>query len=262
MKTRLLKPKLWAALLIFAFVCLLLWPPIHQVIAVAAVQNSVDYGWVITFGSGTVPAGLPVSVDSAVEDLIGRMFAQTAHYTGAYPESTLRRDIIYHERFRAFFRGPIRGICIDSPGGFRGDLGAALARFPDLRGVYIADLGQSQPSEADWKLLFTRLRALPDLEEVALRGNMITDAALAPLSGHPGIKYLTLNYGNLTDKSIQTFASMPNLRELEFEGVPNGDIEWPGPESEKAIIAALPNVKVEIRKDPPPPDPTPDNASP
>ena len=96
MKTRLLKPKMWAALFAIAVLGLLLWPHIHQVLAVAAVQNSLQRAWEINFGSGNTPPGLPVSVDSAVDDLLGRIFANTGGYDGTQPAPTRNRHIIHH----------------------------------------------------------------------------------------------------------------------------------------------------------------------
>ena len=249
-------------MLVIAILILLLWPPIHQVIAVAAVQNSLERGWEINFGSQPVPPGLPAFVDSQVDDLLYQMFANPPGIRKTQPISTLNRDLIYQERFRAFFRSPIREIDIADPEGFRGDLGAALARFPGLRRFTIFDNEQTGPTEADWKLLCTRLRALPDLEEVALAGPMITDAALAPLSGHPKITKVEIDYARLTPKSIETFASMPSLRELHIGDIINSEIEWPTPETLEKFKAALPNVKLTLPENPPDLEPTPDNASP
>ena len=250
---RFLKPKTWLALLVVAVVTLLLWPPIQRVIAVAALQNSFQLGWEISFDSPTAPSSPPSFIESKVDDLLDRMFEDTEGYSRAVPALARNRNVIYQERYRAFFRVPIREVHIHFMEGLRGDLGAALARFPGLRRVTVEDVFAKVPTEAEWRLLCTHLRSLPDLEEVELGGTWITDASIAPLSGHPRLEKVTIGYGPITLKCAETFARMPRLTKLEFGWIIIDGDESKTRESQKAMSASMPGVSIKfpgVSKDP------------
>jgi hypothetical protein len=121
-------------------------------------------------------------------------------------------------------------------------------RFPDLR-----DVGFSADSitEADVTQLCTELRAYPSLEEISLSAALVTDAALAPLAGHPRLKWVWLNTRGthrspppqVTSRSADTFASMPALRAVTIEW--KGDLDYIR-ELER-LQARLPQVRVDWR---------------
>ena len=185
---------------------------------------------------------LPARIDSMADNLIVRLFDQTRGYDGTQPAKTRNRDIVYQERFRALFRGPIQEIDVYYFEAFHGDLGAAFARFPSLRRVEVFD---NFPTEPEWTHLCAKLRELPRLEEIELGGAWITDAAIAPLAGHPNLRTVTIEYGRLTDGCTKTFATMPRLSKLRIgEQIYPGDA-WLSPEQTAAMTAALPSVTVE-----------------
>ena len=223
------KHLLWIALLLCLLAGLFSWRGVQRVCAVAAVQNSVQRNYEITFESEDRPASLPALIDSGVNWMLQHLFAST---TGS---SNL--DIIYQERFRAFFRGPIHYISIYEPHAFLSDPGAALARFPNLSHVEVDCDGGTSPTESQWSLLCTRLRSLPDLEEVGLGGDYLNDACIAPLAGHPRLRCVTIESGQITVKSLSTFSSMPQLSKLLI-----GD-ERLTTDVANALKAALPKVK-------------------
>ena len=186
------KPKTWFWLFAIAAAALFLWSCIERVTSVAAVQNSLERAWEIDFNAGGCPASLPTVIDDKVYDFL---FDRFPDKNG----ELLNRDIIWHERFRALFRGPIRDIKIYEPDAFRGDLGVALARFPELQRVSVdGSVGENYPTEANWTLLCTRLRSMTQLKEVELGGTWVTDAAIAPLAGHPSLRIILINNGQLT----------------------------------------------------------------
>jgi hypothetical protein len=134
-----------------------------KVADLVAVQNAVRRDWEISYGYSTgseKPAYLPEFLDSAALDFFERRYDWTHGYDGTGPVHTRNRDYVYFERFRAFFRSPIRDITVYDFEGFEGDLGAALLRMGNLRRV---ELVSAQGTESDWELLCTRLRALPNL---------------------------------------------------------------------------------------------------
>ncbi len=220
-----------------------------QVRDVAAVQNSLDRAWEISFaapGKDGRPSVLPAFIDSAVENWLERKFAHTAGY-GPGPAKTRNRSIIHQERFRAIFRRPLEEIHIYDPEGFSGQqLGAALARISTLRAFSFEQEGSYNTSEADWISLCADLRSLPNLEAITLGGTWLTDATIAPLAGHPRLKSVTFLNGQLTTACAKTLAALPNLRELHIEGQRYDGDTWLMPEQDRALRDALPAVNVDI----------------
>ena len=158
-------------------------------------------------------------------------------------------DTIYRDRVRAVFCESIEEIDIYDPLSFRGDVGEALLRFKELKRVAVLSAG-SLPSEADYKLLCQRLRELPNLEELSLAGEQITDDALAPLSGHPKLRMLDISFSvRLTGDVLQIFRKLPALESLDV-GVngPNEEV-WKSPALHARFREALPGVTLTL---PPP----------
>jgi hypothetical protein len=145
--------------------------------------------------------------------------------------------------------GELPSLAIES-GAFRRQVPEIRKRFPDLRiiGFYGGNIAET---EADATKLCADLRAYPSLEEIYLVAEPITDAALAPLAGHPRLKLLYVDVDSETDirpppltaRSIDTFASMPALRELTIRSR-----EYPDRVADlEKLKARLPQVRVDWR---------------
>ncbi len=235
-----------------AVLVLLLYYPVKNVLAVIAVQNAVWRDYEISFGYGPGartdrPAMLPVALDNAAEKFFEHVFARTRGLPETELVKTRNRDITYHERFRAFFRGPIDEVHIYYCEGFRSDVGEALGNFPHLRRVTVySNEPEDIPTEAEWALLCTRLRAMPEIEEIELGGRLISDAALAPLAGHPGLRKVEISYGRVTAAGCaKTFGSMPRLTRFELGEIMYDDV-WASPEEQAKMSAAMPAVSIKL----------------
>ena len=247
MTTRLRK-RTWTLVLVAAFIPILLWIVIRQMLDVAAVQDAVQRDWEMAFThidgeQFARPQVLPKAIDDAVDHLLTKRYPDPREFQN----HVSYRYSVYLERFRAMFRGRIREIRIYDPEGFRGDLGAALQRFPGLRLVEVHDLHTSLPSEKEWELLCRRLRELPDLETLHLQGRWITDAAIAPLAAHPRLRSLAITWGTgtgLTPACLKTFAAIPNLKELNIVAQNPGDGVWITQEVQAELAAALPGIVI------------------
>lgn len=241
----------WLCLFLLGFLALLIWPAGRRISNIKAVQNAIDRDWEISFDQMGLPFGrparLPSFLDSRAKAWFDWRYASTGGYDGTQPVKTRNRDVVYYERFRALFRGPIEVIDIGYPEGFRGDdLGLALARFPKLRRFCVFENEDTGPSESEWALLCRRLRALPQLEELELAGCWLSDSAIAPLAGHPRLRVVTILEGRLSPGCTKTFAAIPNLSRLHIEGQRYEGDTWLTPAEEKMMRAALPAVTVEV----------------
>jgi len=232
-------------LLLAVVVSALVWLPIQRMLAVAGVQNCLDRDWEISFGPEELvrPKAMPASVDDSAQSV----FQEIAERLGRGGWVKENRDTIWHERFRALFRGRIEEIHIYYPGEFRGDLGIALQRFPHLRRLGI--WATSGLTEAQWKRFFKGLRELPELEEVEFGGQQVTDAALAPLSGHSRLRVLSVLESALTSKCARTLSELPNLKEVRFDSASS----FPAAE-EGALRAALPRLQLDLPEKEPEPE--------
>jgi hypothetical protein len=236
----------------FVVLALLGWSMIQRTLDVAAVQECLNRDWETTFGPDTgsgLPGALPASLDSRVQNWLNHRYGGNPRGLdlGRGLQHAEYRDIVYHERFRALFRGTIREIQIMDPEGFRGDLGAALLRFPGLRSVTVHDYYDLKaPREAEWKLLFTRLRSLPNLEELNLGGRGISDAAVTPLAGHPTLRAIRVRYSELTPESAKIFRTLPRLSTLRLNTVLQLT-----PEEEAGWSAAIPGTLINARSNEP-----------
>jgi hypothetical protein len=237
--------KTWALVTISTVVALVLWNMIAQMLAVAKVQECLERDWEISFGprsAASRPAMLPAYLDDKVSDYLSRKYESVAGY-GPGPAHTRNRDVVYHERFRALFRGPIREISIYYSEGLRGDLGAALARFPGLRFFCFYDEADV-PTGAEWKHLCTWLRRFPELETLEIGGNSITDESIAPLAGHPRLRSITIQQSQLSPECVKIFAMLPNLKKLDVNIEHPDGTTWLTPEGQKAMSEKLPGVSV------------------
>jgi hypothetical protein len=247
---RRLKPKHWVRIIVLGIIALLISVPLQRVLDIAAVQNSVQRDWEMSFNTeeGEQPPMLPSFLDSWADSLFKRIFKDTVGANGTEPAQTRNRHIIYQERFRSLFRGPIRDFRIYEFQEFHGDLGAELARFKNLRRVMVENNDYSNlPTQSKWTQLSTHLRTLPHLEEVTLGGVSVTDASIAPLAGHPELQTIEISSGHLTLGSTKTFASMPSLSKLVIGKHVMYREVWIRPENQAELRAALPAVSIEFQ---------------
>ena len=245
------KRKTRLCLLVLAAIGLLLFRPIKKVLAVAAVQNAVQCDWEVEFvdASGIPnrkPAMLPQWIDLIAEDLFSLMCVVPSDKIATQSPNTFNFPSVHLERFRAPFHDSIQEIRIRSFEAFSGDLGSEFARFPDLRRVIVEEPGGYLPTESEWTHLCARLRELPHLEEIELGGMWVTDAAIAPLAGHPNLRSIYIKYGRLTDGCTKTFASIPHLSKLKIGFQSDEEGETLSRQIKAAIRAALPAVEVEF----------------
>jgi hypothetical protein len=245
------------ALVVLAGLILTLWRPVQQMGAVAAVQDSVDRGWEISYGAAWRPESLPEYWDDKVGEWFYELFKDKHGYgSGTGGPKGRNVDHIYHDRFRSLFRRPIEVIKIGYPEGFHGDdLGGALARFPKLRTFEVFENEEDVPKEADWIKLCARLLRLPELETIDLGGNQLTDRAIAELAGHPGLRVVSISNCRLTTACTETFATMPALKELYLDkGLPDDPSKaepWEFTQKDRdTVTAALPKVRVEFGSPP------------
>lgn len=207
---------------------------------VAAVQNAVQRDWEIEFGEDPdKPPLLPEFLDAAAWEYFFNRYPDPEGLDA--PSKSRNRSEVFYARFRALFRGSIREIHVYECEAFCGDLGAALARFPKLRRVTVFD--DSVP-ESDWTFFCKSLRKLPRLKEIGLGGSGVTDEAIAPLSGHPNVQSIVIEYGRLTERAVTTFASMPQLTSLSIVGDPDG--VRLSEEEKAAMKTALPGVTIDF----------------
>lgn len=233
------KPRKRSRLLVFAtFVVLLLCcvPLGWRYYRVAAVQNALNRDYEIIFGSAERPAAMPKVLDDNLQKFL-------KDKRGTW--NRMNPDIIYGERVRAMFRGNVTEIQIYYHEGIRGDLGAALLRFPDLKKLTVFE---TDSHLADYKLLCQRIRQLPDLEEIELGGSQLTSDDIAPLAGHPKLRELIIsNGGLLTTDVLDTLKDLPALKVLRVEGIYGfGEKEWASPALLARFRAALPGVAVKL----------------
>lgn len=222
-----------------------------------AVQEAVARDWEIDYGYGSVhtphsrPAALPALLDDAAEAWLDWVYRDTRGYTaGRHAVKTRNRNSVYHDQFRALFRGSIEEIHIYYPESFRPELTTALARFPQLRRFSLVENESTGPTEAEWMHLCTGLRALPQLEELELCGYWLTDEAIAPLAEHPGLRSIVISEGRLSAASSATFASIPRLKSLNLGELHPPEGEWRDANEAQAtrgaFEAALPGVSVQF----------------
>ncbi len=253
-------PKKWVVLLVVAGLGMLLVVPIRNLVGVIAVQNAVEQDWEVEFDDSADPLNqspnfLPPSTNAAVKNFLFETLRDPPDRKGDTLSNKMHRHQTYYERFDVLFRSPIKKIDIDGFGTFRGDLGAALARFPNLRCVWIDGGSPTIPSESEWTHLCAELRGLENLEEIKIGGALITDASIAPLAGHPNLRSLTLGFSRVTDGCTKTFVAIPHLEFLSLVVLSPDVPAWLTSERKAAMEAALPTVKIFFPEDPEPETP-------
>jgi hypothetical protein len=156
----------------------------------------------------------------------------------------------YHEQARYLIDGPFVNLHLQG-GRIVGDVRAALAGLPHLRDVHISTdssdgiVSISDMTEDDLKHLCGALHALPRLETLRLHGGAVADDPIAPLAGHPTLRWLDLSGApprRITAKSAETFRRMPALATLWLGAVDRRSLE--------AIVAAIPQVNIRMEPGP------------
>ncbi|RBP46212.1 hypothetical protein DES53_102598 [Roseimicrobium gellanilyticum] len=225
-----------ASLLVLALSCV---PPGWNYYRVAAVQNALQRNWEIRFEKDGKPDAMPKFLDDKVQELLG-------HTENRWGEQI--PCVVFRERVRAMFRGRIDEIHIYYPEDIRGDLGAALLKFGELRKLVVFENEEHLPAEASYKLLCQRLRSSKNLEELELGGGQITSDALAPLAGHPKLRRLNISGSyRLTVDVLETFKTLPALATLEIEDIYGpAEEEWKSPALHAQFREALPGVTLTL----------------
>jgi hypothetical protein len=120
----------------------------------------------------------------------------------------------------------------------------ALASLPRLRELSIyspaSRSASSDLTEEQWALVCRESKALPHLRSLTLRGRTLTDAAIAPLAGHPTLETLSVLKHSLTPACASTLKDMPHLKVVNLG--PDSD-DFPQ-ETMDAIRASAPGVLV------------------
>lgn len=206
-------------------------PAVDRLAHVRAIQEACERPWEITYNERWGrPAALPPALDRAAAAVLERRYGHTRGKTNL--------DIVYLERFRAPFRGPVRALDVYLPRSFTPQLGRALAALPQLERLSIfesEDFDTMHPEAVD--TLFDTLPKLPNLRRLALGTWWVTDLRVEFLRGAP-LRELSLNGAAITDNSLAVFLSMPELRRL--------DLTDTGIEDEKirAFSRAAPQVEI------------------
>jgi len=95
-----------------------------------------------------------------------------------------------------------------------GKKGAKMLKRTKDSMVYAVEI----PPDAYSQELIQLIQRIPNLEQLQLAGTSVTDADLAELAGHPSLIGLGLSETKITNQSLTTLRSIPNLRILELEG--------------------------------------------
>src|SRR4051794_5764656 len=123
------RPKLrWIAVSGILTVGLLLCYALHCVSQVAALQDCLERDWEIAFNAEqtALPPRMPAWCDSLAKSLIDRALpTQRGQRFSGEKVGKENREIVWRERIRSIFRGPITEIEIYAPGRMCDDLGAA-----------------------------------------------------------------------------------------------------------------------------------------
>jgi hypothetical protein len=224
-------------------VVILTYLMLRRMADVAAVQDSLDRDWEISFNDGMRPVAMPAMLDEAAAD-----FARW--YVGPEPDYLFytqkgNRDVVWHERIRSLFRGRITSIEIYYPGPLRGDLGKAIARFPRLRCLKIHN---AEFSDFDWRTLLHGLHRLDHLQELEISDERLINETLEPLAGHPSLRKLTFTQGKLDQVCARHLSRLPRLEEVHFyyDALDNGGEpnEERLAEMKRLITESLPKVRV------------------
>lgn len=242
-KSRKLKAR-WVVLAVVVVCAAGVAPFVREIYLAAAIQNAIARNGEITLndtGNEFAPRFLDEAIQKSVE-----------WYGELTQADSEQRELYYYRVTTPLRAGRLRNLGIYDPKNFDDRLGNAIRRCSGLRSVEVLDWGgwgtPPTPPESSWRSLCEALRTLPRLEELGIGSEELTDAALAPLGGHPTLRKITLERVpmSITPESARIFASMPNLKELTL-GEPSRMTEevW----TKEAIVRfrrALPGVVVTI----------------
>lgn len=178
---------------------------------VAALQNSLQRDWEITFNVNAKPQYLPAFLDELADQLLAKAYEAS--------RGKRNRDSVYHDRFQSLFRGPIRKLEIYYPEDLYADFGAAISRFRQLGSLTIFENDGDRPSKEHWKAAFHAITQLPNLRELEIGGDRITSETLLALAGAPKLKKLSITYAKLNPGFMAVLPPLPALTELHVEDI-------------------------------------------
>ncbi|RBP44645.1 hypothetical protein DES53_104467 [Roseimicrobium gellanilyticum] len=244
-RSRKLKAR-WVVLAVVVACVAGLAPFIREIYLAAAIQNAIARNVEITLNDTSYE-----SVPKVLDEVIQKSVEWYGEWTHA---SSNQRELYYYRITTPFRAGRLRNLGIYDPKNFDERLGDVIRRCRGLQSVEVLDWGgwgsPPTPPESSWRSLCEALRTLPRLHTLGIGSEELTDAALAPLAGHPTLRTITMERVpmSITPESARTFASIPHLKELIL-GEPSRTTEevW----TEAAIArfrAALPGVSVTIPK--------------
>jgi hypothetical protein len=238
------RTKLVIGLVVLTAILLLVWRPVRQNWNFATLQEQVA-GWVVGRNANAPKWVEPVAAQAQV--LAFRVLGK----------GDLRA---YRVQWQVgmLLGGQFDAVRIEASQ-IPGDPGAVLKQFPELK--ILSFEFRETVGETEVMQVCRRLREIPQLTHLELWGRAVTDASIAPLAGHPGIKGIYFQpFGlytevglsgttqesdvpRITKTSIATFGSMPSLNELALPvptmGMPHDDL--------KPLTDALPSVRVGTR---------------
>lgn len=230
MRRHRIKPAI--ALVVLIGIGALVWHPILQASAVAAVTKGVPEGYPPYFDGGA-PSAFMTWVDSAILEIVNRC-----------PRAVSTRGKEMNDKFRAFFRPPINYVVITLP--FKGDPGAVLSRFSHLHKLIVLEANRGA-SEEEWRRLGAGLHSCRRLHEIQFFSPTLSDAAIAPLSGQGSIRTVIINLGHLTPDCACTFAALPQLATLSISEQVRNKVDTLSPKDLSTMSAALPKVTLDLR---------------
>jgi hypothetical protein len=218
---------------------LLLWQPMKRAGELRRVQDAAP-------GAGVEVLFLPGPP---------RWPDQFADKAGRWLEPVVRDAALirkYQQWFRACFRGPVESLVVHIDAGdpewgdrVHAKLGAALLRLEHLRVLHFVDSGDAAHGASRVTGFCTAARSVQGLDTLVINSNHITDASIAPLRGHPALEQIFIaSPGVLTQSCRDTFRTLPALQGLRFGDIIVGYMHYFNPDEQKAIIAAIPSVKV------------------
>ncbi len=176
---------------------------------VTAVQNSLYRKYEINFNDNVRPKYLPKFADELVERWLQKRYEETI--------GSVNLDIIYHERFRSLFRGPLRSLEIYNSVAFNERLPIVISGLGQLERFTLCD-PDGNSSEEGWRAVVESVARLPKLAELELSGTYLTSSALQGLDQASKLKKLTIG-GPLDGTCLDGLVNLKDLRELHVHSI-------------------------------------------
>lgn len=181
---------------------------------VAAIQNALPRNWEVSFNVDARPRFMPVFLDDLAARLLSKVYAAE--------QGKRNTDVVYRERFRSLFRGPIRSVDIYYPDGFDERLANAISHMPQLERFGLNEHSGTIPTEEDWDVVLRSVGQLPKLKELEISGDTLTTQAVHRLKGARKLQKLYIE-GCLDGTCLEGLENLHELRELEVVSSENED---------------------------------------